>query len=150
MKRKSACCLQIGIILASMLLLSACATEKHTPKQHAPPDDTVYIAESKVAEMKITGPADLGFMVRDACAGRACGLIAQIEKPVATVPAQCPFPADKPAPEPAPDRQARAAPAADNNSNAEPVKPEEKEPAPIGAYQKPAYRTVPEYRRNGK
>lgn len=147
MKRiKSASCLQIGIALAVVLLLSACAAEKRAPQNHTPPDDTVYIAESKVAEMKITAPAELGFMMKGACAGAACGLLAQAEKPVAAA-AQCPFPADKPAPEPAVDRQAGTAPAAGDSDNVDDLKREEKEVAPVGAYQKPARRTVPEYRR---
>jgi hypothetical protein len=151
MKRiKSAGCLQIGIALAVVLLLSACAAEKRAPQNHTLPDDTVYIAESKVAEMKITAPAELGFMVKGACAGAACGLLAQVEvKPVPAV-AQCSFPADKPAPEPAVDRQAGATPAADGNDNVDNVKQEEKESSPVGAYRQPAHRAVPEYERRNK
>lgn len=150
MKRiKSAVCLQIGITLAAVLLLSACA-EKRAP-QPSPPDDAVYIAESKVAELKITAPAELGFMVKGACAGAACGLLAQVEPKPAPAAAQCSFPADKYTPEPAIDRQAGASPAVSDSDNVDDVKREEKEVAPpVGAYQQPARRAIPEYRRNSK
>lgn len=150
MKRiKSAGCLQIGITLAVVLLLSACAAEKRAPRDHTPPDDTVYIAASKVAEMKITAPAELGFMV-GGCAGAACGLLAQVENKPAPAAAQCSFPVDKSTPEPAVDRQAGAAPAVSDSDNVDDVKPGEKEAAPVGAYQKPASRSLPEYKRRNK
>lgn len=137
--------------IAATLFLSACAAEKRAPQNHTPPDDAVYIAESKVAEMKITAPAELGFMVKGACAGAACGLLAQVDNKTAPATAQCPFPVDKYTPEPAVDRQAGASPAVSDSDNVDDVKLEEKEVAPpVGAYRQPARRAVPEYRRNGK
>jgi hypothetical protein len=152
MKRiKSAACLQACIILAVALILSACAAEKPVPRNPVPVSPSGEYIANRVAQLEISAPAEAGWMVRGACAGNACELLAQVERPTPAAADQCPFPAaDTSAPEPAADRQARAAPAVGGNDNVENVKPEEKEVAPVGAYQKPAYRTVPEYKKREK
>lgn len=132
MKRiKSAIYMQIGTVLVAVLILSACAVEKRAPQNLAQPYNDVYIAAGKVAKLEITAPAEVGFMVRDACAGAACDLLAQVENPAASVPAQCPFPADKTTTEPAADRQADPEPTIDGSDDVEDVKTVD---TPVGAY----------------
>jgi hypothetical protein len=150
MKRiKSVGCLRIGIIFFAAVLLSACTASKYSPAPVPESPNGEYLA-SKVAKFEMSAPAEAGWMVSAACAGPACDLLAQLEAKPAPATAQCSFPADKPATETAPDRQARAAPAAGDSDNMESVKPEKKEPAPVGAYQKSSYRTVRKYERKGK
>lgn len=147
MKRiKSAGSLRIGITLAVVLLLSACAAEHPAPQNHAPPNRGEYLVADKMSTLEITAPAELGFMVKGACAGTACGLLAQVDSKTAPAAARCPFPVAT-APEPAVDRQARVAPAVGDSDDVEAVKQAD---TPVGAYSSPKERpdrTLPNYER---
>ena len=147
MKRtKSAIYLQIGIVLTAALLLSACAAEKRAPQNHAPPNRGEYLIADKMSTLEITAPAELGFMVKGACAGAACGLLAQVDNKTAPAAAQCPFPVTATTPEPASDRQAGSESAVDNSDDVEAVK----QAVPVGAYSSPKERpdrALPNYER---